>query len=296
MWSGLDQPDQHRVRGRRPHLRRREERPVIKVFDNPTDTTADAVRRPERQRPQLLGPRAARHGPRTRTSRPTPSVYVLYTYDHVLGTPGGAPRWGTAGVLSDPCPTPPGPTGDGCVVSGRLSRLTASRQPDDRHRAGADRGLVPAVPEPLHRRPGLRGRRRPVRHRRRRGQLQLRRLGPGRQPAQPLRRPAGRGRRHPDPADGRGRRPAQPGPAHHRPTRPPWTAAVLRLDPDTGAALPDNPLAGSSRPQRPPHRRPRPAQPVPHDQPARHQRAVGRRRRLGHLGGDQPHPDPDRPR
>ena len=31
-----------------------------------------------------------------------PSVYVLYAYDHVLGTPGGAPRWGTAGVSPTP--------------------------------------------------------------------------------------------------------------------------------------------------------------------------------------------------
>ena len=55
-----------------------------------------------------------------------PYVYVLYTYDHELGSPAPAPRWGTPGVLSDPCPTPPGPTADGCVVSGRLSRLQAS--------------------------------------------------------------------------------------------------------------------------------------------------------------------------
>jgi len=55
-----------------------------------------------------------------------PWVYVLYTYDHELGSPAPAPRWGTPGVLSDPCPTPPGPTADGCVVSGRLSRLEAS--------------------------------------------------------------------------------------------------------------------------------------------------------------------------
>ena len=55
-----------------------------------------------------------------------PYVYVLYTYDHELGSSAPAPRWGTPGVLSDPCPTPPGPTADGCVVSGRLSRLQAS--------------------------------------------------------------------------------------------------------------------------------------------------------------------------
>jgi glucose/arabinose dehydrogenase len=54
----------------------------------------------------------------------TPYVYVLYTYDGVIGGP--APRWGTAGATSDPCPDPPGATGDGCVVSGRLSRLRAS--------------------------------------------------------------------------------------------------------------------------------------------------------------------------
>jgi glucose/arabinose dehydrogenase len=55
-----------------------------------------------------------------------PYVYVLYAYDHELGSSAPAPRWGTPGVLSDPCPTPPGPTADGCVVSGRLSRLQAS--------------------------------------------------------------------------------------------------------------------------------------------------------------------------
>jgi Ca2+-binding RTX toxin-like protein/glucose/arabinose dehydrogenase len=53
-----------------------------------------------------------------------PYVYVLYTHDAAIG--GRAPRWGTAGVSSDPCPTPPGPVADGCVVSGRLSRLQAA--------------------------------------------------------------------------------------------------------------------------------------------------------------------------
>jgi uncharacterized repeat protein (TIGR01451 family) len=47
-----------------------------------------------------------------------PYVYVLYTYDAPIG--GSPPTWG------DGCPTPPGATGDGCVVSARLSRLTAS--------------------------------------------------------------------------------------------------------------------------------------------------------------------------
>jgi len=53
-----------------------------------------------------------------------PYVYVLYTHDAPMG--GTAPRWGSPGATSDPCPNPPGATADGCVVSGRLSRLTAS--------------------------------------------------------------------------------------------------------------------------------------------------------------------------
>src|SRR5215210_7719912 len=50
-----------------------------------------------------------------------PYVYVLYTHDATIG--GTAPKWGQPGVASDGCPTPPGATTDGCVVSGRLSRL-----------------------------------------------------------------------------------------------------------------------------------------------------------------------------
>jgi glucose/arabinose dehydrogenase len=53
-----------------------------------------------------------------------PYVYVLYTHDAAIG--GTAPRWGTAGATSDPCPNPPGGNVDGCVVSGRLSRLSAT--------------------------------------------------------------------------------------------------------------------------------------------------------------------------
>src|SRR5437899_2853009 len=54
----------------------------------------------------------------------SPYLYVLYAYD---ATPGDvAPRWGTAGATSDGCPNPPGATTDGCVIGGRLSRLTLS--------------------------------------------------------------------------------------------------------------------------------------------------------------------------
>ena len=77
---------------------------------------------------------------------------------------------------------------------------------------------------------------------RRRRELQLRRLRPGRRPAQPLRRPAGRRRRRQTPptAEGGALRSQD-----LRTTGDPTSldGAVLRVDPATGAALPDNPLA-----------------------------------------------------
>src|SRR3954470_6139721 len=48
----------------------------------------------------------------------SPYVYALYTRDAPLG--GSPPTW------NDACPAPPGPTTDGCVVSGRLRGLTLS--------------------------------------------------------------------------------------------------------------------------------------------------------------------------
>jgi hypothetical protein len=95
---------------------------VIKVFDSLTDTTPDIfadlnVNVYNFWDRGLLGMALAPGFPAN------PYVYVLYTYDHQLGSPASPPRWGTPGVYSDPCPTPPGPTDDGCVVSGRLSRL-----------------------------------------------------------------------------------------------------------------------------------------------------------------------------
>jgi hypothetical protein len=53
-----------------------------------------------------------------------PYLYVLYTFDGPIG--GSAPRWCTAGADSDPCPNPPGATSDGCLVSGKLAKLTLS--------------------------------------------------------------------------------------------------------------------------------------------------------------------------
>ncbi|GLZ35963.1 hypothetical protein Lesp02_81500 [Lentzea sp. NBRC 105346] len=84
----------------------------IKVFDNLTDTTATTFADLSASVHDfwdrgLLGFTLHPNFPAT------PYAYALYAYD-----PSG--RWG------DGCPTPPGPTTDGCLVYGRLSRLTAS--------------------------------------------------------------------------------------------------------------------------------------------------------------------------
>src|SRR5262245_55548668 len=97
---------------------------LIKVFDNLSDTTpttfADLRTNVYNFWDRgLLGLALDPNFPAT------PYVYVLYTYDHVLGDPAPAPRWGTPGTTSDGCPTPPGPTTNGCVASARLSRLQA---------------------------------------------------------------------------------------------------------------------------------------------------------------------------
>jgi glucose/arabinose dehydrogenase len=88
---------------------------VIKTYDSLADTTPTTV---ADLRPQvhnfwdrgLLGMVLD-------PSYPTrPYLYVLYALDAVPG--GTYPRWG------DQCPTPPGATTDGCLITGRLSKLT----------------------------------------------------------------------------------------------------------------------------------------------------------------------------
>ncbi len=54
-----------------------------------------------------------------------PYVYALYTYDHVLGEAGAAPKWGKVDQAGDDCPKPGSADVDACPVSGRLVRLTA---------------------------------------------------------------------------------------------------------------------------------------------------------------------------
>ena len=55
-----------------------------------------------------------------------PYVYVLYTYDARARLGRARAALGHARRLLRPLPDAAGPTGDGCVVSGRLSRLQAT--------------------------------------------------------------------------------------------------------------------------------------------------------------------------
>ena len=176
-----------------------------------------------------------------------PYVYVLYTYDYDPATPEiPAPRWG------DACPTPPGPTTDGCVVTGRLSRLQISPtntlvggeqvllegnwcQQFPSHSLGAlnfgpEGALYVQAGEGAH--------------------FELVDYGQtgGSLPDTPTpRNPCG------DPPAGRGGVQAPPGAEggalRAQDLRTPgdpvtWDGSVLRIDPHTGAAWPGNPLAG----------------------------------------------------
>ena len=207
--------------------------------------------------PRLLGPRAARAGDRPRLHTGRPYVYVLYSHDT-------AP-WG------DSCPTARGPTADGCMIDGRLSRLDAAGARDR-----ADRGLLPAVPEPLGRHARVRPRRDALPERGRGRALRLRGLRPDRG------NPCG----DPPNADGAIGPPDSQGGALRaqasgaRPaSRSSLDGAILRIDPDA----PDV--------QRPlERRRLRLPQPVPLHVPAGHERDLDGRRRLERLGGDQPRP------
>ena len=114
------QPDRAHLRPRRPRLRRREERP---------DQVLRRPRRLEATPSQTSAPRPITSGTAACSgSRSTPSSRRAPTSTRSTpSTPSPAARsraGGPPGVSADPCPTPPGPTGDGCVVSGRLARLT----------------------------------------------------------------------------------------------------------------------------------------------------------------------------
>jgi glucose/arabinose dehydrogenase len=102
---------------------------VIKVFDSPTDATPTVFANLGANVHDFWDRGMLGMAVDPRPAPATPYVYVLYTYDAPIG--GTPPTWG------DGCPNPPGATGDGCVVSGRLSRLNAST-----NQAGAEQVLI----------------------------------------------------------------------------------------------------------------------------------------------------------
>ena len=107
------------------------------------------------------------------------------------------------------------------------------------HRAGADRGLVPAVSEPLDRHAGVRCRRRALRQRRATARASTSSTtARTAAPLNPCGDPPGGVGATLDAADGGGRRAAQPGRAHERAIRPSLDGAILRVDPGDGRGLP----------------------------------------------------------
>lgn len=102
-----------------------EKRGVIKVYDSLSDTTPTifADLRTEVYNFWDRGLSGLAVHPQFPS---VPYVYAAYSYDFDPRTPTLFPRWGTSGVDSDPCPSPPGATGSGCIGSGRVVRLTAS--------------------------------------------------------------------------------------------------------------------------------------------------------------------------
>jgi PKD repeat protein/glucose/arabinose dehydrogenase len=100
-----------------------EKRGVVKVFDSLSDSTPTTFV-DLRTNTYNFWDRGLLGMALAPTFPADPSVYVLYAHDADIG--GQAPKYGTPNTDNDPCPTPPAPNGDGCVVSGRLSRLTAS--------------------------------------------------------------------------------------------------------------------------------------------------------------------------
>ena len=95
---------------------------VIKVFDSLTDPTP-TVFADLRTQVYSFWDRAFTGLALDPAFPVRPYVYVAYAHNAVIG--GTAPRWSDPDTGADICPNPPGATELGCVISGRLSRLTA---------------------------------------------------------------------------------------------------------------------------------------------------------------------------
>ena len=245
---------------------------LIKVFDNLADTTptvfADLRTNVHNFWDRgLLGMELHPQFPAQ------PYVYVLYTHDAAIG--GTAPRWGTAGATSDGCPTPPGSTDDGCVVSGRLSRLQANGNV----MTGSEQVLIEdwCQQYPSHSMGTLEfgadgalyvtggdG-----------ASFNFVDYGQDGNPVNPCGDPPGGAGCDSHPADCPGRCAAQPGSAHvRRPGLAQRRSAACR--PGHRCRPAGQPPRRQRRSQRSADHRPRPAQPVPIHDPPRDQRGLGR--------------------
>jgi len=67
-----------------------------------------------------------------------PYVYALYAYDHVLGDPSPAPKYGNPGENGDACPADELNGADDCLISGRLVRLTAENGENHAEESGGE--------------------------------------------------------------------------------------------------------------------------------------------------------------
>lgn len=240
--SGLDQPTAVRFAadGR---VFVAEKRGVVKVFDSLGDTTPTvfADLRTDVYNFWDRGLTGLALHPNFPAS---PWVYVLYTRDADIG--GTAPKWGTPNTDSDPCPSPPGPTNNGCVVSGRLARLQAAGnvmtgapqvlvddwcQQFPSHTVGAlafgrDGALYASAGEGA-----AFG-----------SSIDYGQYGDPRNPCGDPPKPVGGIQKPPG---------TQGGALRAQDVRTPLdptglSGAVVRLDPNTGAAMPDNPMASSA--------------------------------------------------
>ena len=174
---------------------------IIKTYTSLTDTTPTVL--------ADLGTQVHNYGSRGLMSivaHPAfpaqPYVYVYYT----LNAPkGGTPPVYLGGTrLFDGCPktffAQLGKDIDNCPAA-PASRGSGRGRDHDRLRAGAGRGLLPAVRIPRRGRAGLRRGRQPVRDRQRRLHGAVLGLRSGGLSGQPLRRSAGWGGREPDAPD-----------------------------------------------------------------------------------------------
>ena len=257
---------------------------IIKTYSSPTDTTATVVSdlRTKVHNYWDRGLMTIAVDPNFPTN---PYIYVYYVHDAAIG--GTAPRWGTANTTSDPCPTPPGPTDDGCVVSGRISRIQVAGEVQ----TGPEQVLIEdwCQQYPSHAGGGLEfGTDGMLYYSGGEGaSWTFADYGQAGSPnVNPCGDPPGGVGGSMKPADRRGWTAALPG----RPLQRRRARVERRTDPH-------RPRHGRGRPGEPPllqlqragaaSSSGRDAQPLPPGDPPRHRRRLGRRRGSWHVGGDQ---------